>query len=689
VEGAGVADPAWLRERKLDYLRFTTKSVELGNPINILGHLARRRLEPGYVPPGVVPGGAWDRHIASMDALEDGRDFEGLYMLVALLGYGDDPFLSPELRSRVTEALARFKYWFTEPTPAGRADDSYYWSENHQAIFHTIEYLFGSTFPERGIGTDGKPGREHAEIAKKRLLRWLEHRLRFGFAEWHSNVYYQKDFTPLLALIEFAPDEEIRAKSAMALDTLFFDVSIHTLRDAFGVTHGRSYKKDKMVSTDEDTWSLTKIVFNQSKYDYERDSAGSTIFAATSKYAFPEIIRRAGSDPEPLVDRERIGIPIQEHPPPEGDVVAPYGFSYANPDDLMIWWGMGALTTYPVVPLTLETFEQYGLWDNKSFDQLKEFRSLAASPQFLQNLSSNAAAMVNFGLMTEVDTYTYRNADVMLSSAIDYRKGTFNQQVHAWQATLDAKAIVFTNHPFRPLATSGDWLDDSENGGYWNGEASMPRSAQVENVAIHIYAPQYAKTNAAPLDYFHYEPYTHAYFPQDFFDEIVTKGSWTFGRLGKGYVGLYSFRPAQFLVYDGKTQATGGRVKPFDLRADGADNVWIVEVGREADAGSFEAWHSAIANARVEATPRGPGKATGESDGFDVVYESPSRGRITFGWEAPLVAKGVEIPLRGPGRFDNRYAHVAADPREIVFEGGGYGVRLDVASGHRIVFGPK
>jgi hypothetical protein len=689
IQGSGVADPAWLLSRKLDYLRFETSETHTGSQTNVIAHIARKRLDPGYAPNAVADGAAWDDTIRAMDALDDGRDFNGLYMLFAYLGFSDDPMFSPELKTKVEDALTRFKMWFSDPTPAGKTDNSYYWSENHQAIYRTIEYLVGTRFPDRQIGTDGRSGRDHAASAKAEILRWLEHRLRFGFSEWHSNVYYQKDVDPLLTLIEFADDEEVRAKASMALDTMILEFAVHTQKDAFGVTHGRSYKKDKMTSTDEDTWSFTKLLFGQSKYPYDRDDAGATLFAATTKYIFPDILRRAGLDRDPMVDRERMGLPMDEFGPVDADVTAPDGFSYSDPKDLTIWWGMGALTAWPVVPLTLETMDQYGLWDAGPFSQLAQFKPLTASPRFAQSLSVSFNHMINFGLLKEVDTYTYRDQDTMLSSALDFRKGSFNQHMHSWQATLDAYAIVFTNHPFRPLATSGDWLDDPESGGYWNGEASAPRSGQVQNVAIHIYAPQYPIKNDPPFDYFHYEPYTHAYFPQDYFDEVVEKGNWTFGRLGTGYVALYSWRLPNFLVYDGKTQATGGRTKPFDLLAPGgADNVYVVEVGREATHGSFADFQSKISGANVQVTSRGPGKPTGESDGFDVVYDSPSQGRITFGWEAPLTAKGVEVPLRGPGRFDNPYAQVPDDPKEIVIEKDGVGVRLEVASGRRFIYGP-
>lgn len=686
VIGSGAADAAWLRERKLDWLRRETRQFRPEYPANALAHLTRKRLEPGYTPPGAIPLDAWDKAIVKMDALEDGRDFTALALVA--IAYGFEGELSPELRQKVDAALARFKFWYTDAVNPPRPDSSYYWTENHQALYHTIEYLVGSRHAGAPIGTDGRLGSEHAKDASTRLLAWLEHRLRFGFAEWHSNVYYQKDITPMLALVEHAPDESIRARAAMVLDLLLFDLALHTEKDAFGVTHGRSNKKDKMTSTDEDTWDITKLLFGQSRYDYGDFDDGAAALAANTKYVYPEILRRIAADPGPTVDRERLSLPIQETAPDDGRPIAAYGLTYEH-DRLMTWWGIGALTTYPIVPLTLAEFDKYDLWDNESFAQLASVRQLASSPQFVQNLSSSSFQMLNFGLLSEVDTYTYRNADVMLSSAVDWRKGSFSQQLHAWQATLDARAIVFTNHPFRPLATTGDWRDDPESGGYWNGEATAPRSAQIENVAVHVYAPQWPQTNAKPFDYFHWEPYTHAYFPQDFFDEVVQSGNWTFGRLGTAYVALWSWRAPKFLIYDGKTQATGGRVKPFDLVASGgADNVWIVEVSREKDAGSFQAFQGALAAASVAVTPRGPAAADGISPGFDVAYESPSQGHVTFGWVAPLTRRGEEIPLRGFGRFDNPWAHVASDPQEIVIQRGGYGVKHSVKTGHRTVFGP-
>lgn len=684
----GYVDADYMRARSVDYLRFATTTFSAGSPLNVIAHLERERLDPPYVAPrGAIPADAWDRQFAKMAALEDTRDFDALYLLNVLLGYRDHPAVPRALVDKVEAALVAFKFWYTEPTPEGMLDNSYYWTENHEILYHAIEYLMGQTYPDRFFGSDGKSGREHLAQARARLLRWFDIRARFGFSEWHSNVYYQKDLTPLLTLAEYARDPEIATRAGMVLDILLFDLALHTHRGAFGVTHGRSYKKDKMTSLDEDTWGATKLLFDTTEHPYQSTShADAVLLARARHYRVPEAILRVARSSRVFVDRERMGIDIQEDGPYDPAPVAPYEFSYTDPEDLSVWWSMGAITTWPIVPLTVQAMEQYNLWETTNFAPFSGFKALTGDLAFAQGLALRYATFLGFSLLKEVNTYTYRTPDYILSSATDYRKGRFGAQYHSWQATFDANALVFTNHPFRPLARSTDWLDDSEDGGYWNGEASMPRSAQHENVAIHVYAPQYRLRNPDPFTYFRYEQYTHAFFPQDHFEEVVQDGQWTFGRFRDGYIALYSHRPATYLEYDPAVYATKGMVKPFDLRAEGgADTVWIVECGRKVQWGSFEAFRAAIATSRVVVTSRGPAQG-GVSPGYDVEYDSPSQGLIIFGWTAPFVVRGVEQSIAGYPRFDNPWSQTPFNTRSARIEADGAGVALDFEHAVRDVY---
>jgi len=689
--GPGAVDETWYQGRQLDALRFATTGFDPTNPLNVLAHLEHARVEQGHALPGAIPPDAWDARFAKMARLEDTRDFDALYLANVLLGYADDPALPRELVAKTEAALLSFKYWYTEPTAEGLLDDSYYWTENHEVIYGALEYLIGQEYPDHTFANDGRSGAAHRDAARERLLRWFELRARFGFSEWHSNVYYQKDVTPLLTLVEYADDVEIRTRAAMVLDLVLFDMALHTQRGAFGATHGRSYKKDKMSSLDDDTWGGVKLLFDTAAYPYQSTAhPDAVLLARARRYRMPEAIRLVARSAASFTDRERMGIRIDEDGPLEDEPVAPYGLAFDDPRDLTVWWGIGALTTWPVVPLTLATMEQYDLWVTTNFAPFAGLRVLTSNVTLAQQLAISTYRFLGFGLLQEVNTVTHRTPDFMLSSAVDYRAGSFASQIHTWQATFDANALVFTNHPFRPIIASDEWGFDEEQGGYWTGEASIPRAAQHDNVGIYLYAPQYAMRNAAPFDYFRWEPYTHAYFPQDHFDEVVQQGQWTFGRLGDGYVGLYSWRPTRWLEYDPAVYATDGMVAPFDLLAEGgADNVWIVECGRAADSGSFAAFRDAVAGAAIDVTPLGPGQESGIADGFDVVYESPSQGRITFGWQAPLVVRGVEQPLGGFARFDNPFAQTPFDASVVDIAAEGYGVRLDFARGERTLAAPR
>jgi hypothetical protein len=678
-------DPEWIAARKQGYLREATRVFAPGDPINVLAHLERSRVDPAYRAPGAVPENAWDPLLARMANLVDTRDFDALYLLHVVLGYEDHGLLPRRLVEKVESALLDFKYWYTEPTQPGKVDASYYWSENHQVIYHTIEYLMGQRHPRETFGNDGSSGAVHAARARARLLSWFEYRARFGFSEWHSNVYYEKDITPLLALVDFAPDEEIRTLAASTLDTLLFDLALHNQKGAFGVTHGRSYKKDKMSSLDEDTWDIAKLLFDNTSYPYS-GGAGGVLLARNHDYRLPAAIRQVAVSPETFVDRERMGISTREGGRVDPTIKAPYGLSYSDPALVDLWWGMNAFAAWPVVPITLQVMQSQRLWDNPQLAALRLLRRFVAGPRTAMFILSTTAPETDMFLLNEVNTYTWRSPDVMLSSAVDYRKGFRGAQVHSWQATLDANAIVFTNHPAIALPDSTDWLADPEDGGYWNGEATLPRSAQYENVGIHIYAPQYPAVHEPPLDAFSYQPFTHAYFPQDRFDEVTQNGNWTFGRLGDGYVALYSYRPAEFLAYDPKRHATGGHMLPFDLIATGgADNVWIVECGRRSRWGTFAAFQRAMAASDVHVAPRGAA-FRGVSPGYDVVYQSPSQGELRFGWTSPLVVAGRERALGSYPRYDNPWAHVDFDSRAWEIRYGRHGVRADFAAKQRQVF---
>ncbi|HVH07109.1 MAG TPA: hypothetical protein VNE71_14020 [Myxococcota bacterium] len=722
--GDGFVSEASSRRAALRYLRFATEEVQPGSVLNAIAHMERARVDRRYSPPpGAVAASDWNAVWDKLDHLRDTRDFDALYLLNALLGYEDDPYLQPEVWERIRSSLLEFKMWFTDPTPEQPDpaeperdwDDSYYWSENHQLLFHTIEYLTGQRFPDACFGIRGLPrtedctgegemtGAAHRTRARGFIDRWMQERWEAGYAEWLSNVYYQKDVTPLLTLAEFADDPELATRASILLDALLLDIGSHMYKNVFGTTHGRSYMKDKYRGPDEDTWHLGLLLFGKAKTGYlSRGDAGATLFARAQRYRLPAAIEDAATDLRAGAVRTRQSYAVDELAPlgpapahPEGH---PFGdddpavFTDADEPGFTFWWGLGAQTIWQVVPLTVLGADLYNLWPTSALRPFQLLRDLLGEPPDLvlgQDLASSLATAASLTILSEANTYTWRQREFMLSTVQDWRKGRNAAQVHAWQATLGEDAIVFTQHPANPVQPPSEWIGRDEGSpGYWTGSATMPRSAQFENVGIHIYSPAYPQNGF--LGFFPYEPMTHAYFPRDHFDTVVKQGHWTLARKGGAYLALYSWRDTEWQEYSDEElalPANGPLKKSFDLVASGgADNVWIVELGRQKEYGSFAIFRKAFADvARVKVTPR-----KGEfAQAFDVVYTSPGQGRIEFGWDAPFEVKGKEIPLAGYPRVDSRW--VTAERGDPVWEirGRGGRVTLDWPAGTRTVEGGR
>ncbi|QXC59979.1 hypothetical protein KSP35_16610 [Aquihabitans sp. G128] len=596
------------------------------------------------------------------------------------------------------ERILAFKYWWTEPTPKGVIDSQYYWTENHQIIYLANEYVAGQAFPDDVFGNSGMTGKEHVAHAEERLRTWFSWRARFGFSEWLSNVYWNEDMVGVLLLAEFADDPEIARLASMTLDVLFVELAGHVQKGTFGSTHGRSYQKDKLNGRDEDTFSVAKLAFDQTPVPYDKaDSA--TLLATAERYRPPEVARKIAASKATTVFRTKSSLPLDPHAPIDPDVKAPYGLTFEGEEGLMAWWGLGAQFPWQVAPTSAATVKRYDLFETTNFKQAADLASVVetADDPTIRTLASSLATQVNPGLLTQVDTYTWRSPAVMLSTAQDWRPGQRGEQDHVWQATLDPDALVFTTHP-RDDVPSKD--DPNANEGYWTGDGAIPRSAQHENVSISIYAPQYEGGSGVGTGAyaFTYLDETHAFFPTEHFDQVVQRDGWTIGRKGDGYVALWSARPTEWRRY-AADEFTRGLTEPFDLVAKGgADDVWITEVAQAEDYDSFDAFVAAITASKPEVRSRYacPTRETcpsgGDGTGATVTYRSPSQGELTFGWTpkgtdaglAPLTVDGKAQDLHPDGlRWDAPFAQADFDDGTYRAELGGATLALDFTKGTR------
>jgi hypothetical protein len=162
--------------------------------------------------------------------------------------------------------------------------------------------------------------------------------------------------------------------------------------------------------------------------------------------------------------------------------------------------------------------------------------------------------------------------------------------------------------------------------------------------------------------------FTHAWLPRDEFDEVIEREGWIFGRRGQGYLALRSQRPYR---WQGAPSHDRGR----EIIADGRENIWICELGREAVDGDFADFLGRIADARLD------------YHGLRVSYDSPSQGRLEFGWEGPLRQNGQPLAVVDYPRYDNPYTQAEFGTGQFVIEHHGRRLELDFQRGTRKIDG--
>jgi hypothetical protein len=234
----------------------------------------------------------------------------------------------------------------------------------------------------------------------------------------------------------------------------------------------------------------------------------------------------------------------------------------------------------------------------------------------------------------EVNKVTYKTPDSMLASAQDYQPGQRGYQQHIWQATLSPEAVVFVTHP--PCISE----EGSHRPNFWHGNVILPRVAQWKDALIAVHN--------LPAD--DWMGFTHAYFPTYAFDEYTIRDGWAFARVGDGYLAITASQGIE-LMRRGKNALR-------ELRSYGHENIWLVQMGRTAQDGSFEAFQSDVMSNHVT------------FDGLHVEMETLRGQTLSFGWTGPLRVDGVETAITGFDHYDNPYTQTPlnAERMEIQFQ---------------------
>ena len=572
----------------------------------------------------------------TMDARRDCADFRLNGILRLLYHFGDSPLLSDAFRARARDSILKFKYWPDEPG----IDSMCYWSENHFILFAAGAYLAGQLYPDDAFTNDGRTGRDKMARFRPRILKWLDLRFKTGFNEWLSNVYYVEDLAPLLNLVDFCDDAEIARRAAMVTDLLLLDIALNSFHGVFGSTHGRTYENEKKWPIKEHTRSTCKLLFGMSAFS--QGNMAATCLALSPKYRMPQVIYDIATDLEraEMVNRQRAGIRVEE--------AGRWGLDCGRLEDGTTLLALGAYAHPRTINLMWRMLDEYNWWENDFFEPFKKrrafievLRKLYLSPVFVWVMQHD----VQRNYRGEVNIYTYRTPDYMLSSAPDYRPGFGGDQHHVWQATLGPDTVCFTTHPARREGPSPN---------YWTGSGDLPRVAQINNVAIILY-----RISTMPGLYVTHELiFTHAWLPKDRFDEVVERDGWVFARKGDGYLALWSQHPYHW-------QTEEGEDKDREMIAPGKHCVWICELGRRAVDGEFTAFIDRILEAELRC------------DGLDVEYDSPSQGRLGFGWRKELTQDGQAVVQSHFPRYDNAYVQAGFPGGDIRVRHNDHWLHLD------------
>jgi hypothetical protein len=470
-------------------------------------------------------------------------------------------------------------------------------------------------------------GAAHVAHAKERLNRWLDLRGRFGFAEWHSNVYLNETMAALLNLVDYSEDATIALRATMLLDELAFDFAGNYFNGLYATTHGRTYESHLLNGLTDSTREAAWIMLGLGDYLDPSNFTGAFL-AASAKYWPPVVLEDVAADAAPALEhRQRDGIDIAAGPS--------YGIGYEDFADVLFWWGLTAYFAPSVIAGTFELVDHYDLWDGGYLWGDLSFLSFLVGSPLLPAISSVYEPMSRGVALETIGTYTYRTPYYQLSGAQDYKPAMWSAQVQDWQATIDSAAFVFTSYP------CVDWFANLMDGP-WIG-SWLPRATFHENVGV----IQYWRPELPLIDSLLFANYTHAYFKRGAFDQVVERGNWVIGRKGNAYLALYSQNPTTWSAQNN-----------YELIAQGRENVWIVEMGDSEHYASFLQFANAIAGAAV-------------AIGDQVVFDSPSLGEVVVGRDGPMTVDGVAVDLGPYPRWDNDYAvqEYGTNITEIEFDG--------------------
>ena len=525
-----------------------------------------------------------------IDSRFDCADFRAICLVKLAFDGGEDLYsLTPDgtIYNLIKDALTGFKFWIKSPGN----DSMCYYSENHLITFAVIEYLCGVYHPQEIFAVEGKTGEEHKRIAKKRILDWLDLRLKYGFSEFYSNNYQPVDIVAIATLLRYSKDESLNLAAKKVMDLLMLDYAMMQFEHSYAGAQGRAYPHNNMNCSIKKSNSelILDYVWDLGRVNH-KTYFGSTAWLFTSMmlskdehgkpfYTVPEPILEIGRNKDEGIFKTSSGLNLSEMK--EKSLIG------LSDKQLMMQLGMGALTNPEIVNNSIDFMNKYGLYSN-SF--LKDMRYLNIGFIRKAGLLPFISKAVNFfpnGMALErANIYAYRTKDYKLCTLQGYKAGSSGAQQTTLEAILPGGIAVYTHHPLR--------LDKVDNGApsYWAGYGVAPYAVQDKNVALVMHKIPCTRVFLAPHKVV---KFTHAFFPEELFDETLVEGRCAFCRCDNTMMALIGRNPLEYIPYDAVSAAVANgllkdNTKRFDLIQKGRKQFWIYELTTIEEEGSFQAF---------------------------------------------------------------------------------------------------
>lgn len=558
----------------------------------------------------------------------DCSDFRLVNLTRILYESGDK--IPVNYKNKIEEVLFNFRYWWDEPGENSMC----YWSENHQILFASAEYLIGQEYPDTVFPNSGLTGKQHLQKARQRILDWLEMRWNYGFIEFYSGTYYKEDIGALMNLIDFAEDKEISIKCRMIMDLLFYDVATQNINGMFVSTSGRAYKNNRTGGLGSTLGGVTTYFWGNGK---EIGAGMMYGIMTTSKYELPPVIEEIARDTSNVVIRQSNGLDISE--------LKKEGYYGTDTRSMMMQWGMEAFSNPEVVRNSMKHIRNCNMFSNEFIGEFKllDFKivswlNLEPSLIHILNPQSNGVAI------QKGNTYTYKTKDYLMYTAQSYHPGTYGDQQHIFGLNIKNHFSIFHTHP----AIEKDVKNQSPN--YWVGYGRIPHAVQDKNVNLSIYnIPE--RKGMMEMDLL---DYTRAYFPFEKFDTAYIDRNYVFGKKDETYCAFIGANNLQF-----RDEAND------DIIQKGKQTFWITEAGSKSADGSFDAFVKRVKNNQV----------TFSAETLELRYHSNGKTyQLKFGGDFMIDDNFVDTNY---SRYDSPYAKAEKKDKKLTFTYKGKSLFLD------------